>query len=91
MNAQAIKIPKIIKIAKVIFFAVSPFGAKIAKTIEIDSIKIPVKEPKCIYLENEPKNKNAVKNIEMKPKYFLIVLAFLEKMNYTYYTTIKVN
>lgn len=74
-----------------IFFAVSPFGAKIAKTIEIDSIKIPVKEPKCIYLENELKNKNVVKNIEMKPKYFLIVLAFLEKINYTDYTIKKVD
>ncbi|WP_371410423.1 hypothetical protein [Bacillus toyonensis] len=79
MSTQAIKIPNSINIAKVIFFAVSPFGARIAKTIEIDSIKIPVKELKCIYLENKPKNKNAVKNIEMKPKYFLIVLAFLEK------------
>ncbi|WP_306473161.1 hypothetical protein [Bacillus pseudomycoides] len=80
MNAQAIKIPKIINIAKVIFFAVSPFGARIAKTIEIDSIKIPVKKSKCTYLENELKNKIEVKSIEMKPKYFLITLSFLEKL-----------
>ncbi|MEB9381776.1 hypothetical protein P4J09_27755 [Bacillus cereus] len=75
---QAKTMPKIIKLIKANVLAV-PFGAKIAKTIEIDSIKIPVKEPKCIYLENEPKNKNAVKNIEMKPKYSLIALSLLEK------------
>ncbi|HFJ9375240.1 TPA: hypothetical protein ACGW7B_005951 [Bacillus nitratireducens] len=80
-----------INIAKVIFFAISPFGARIAKIIEIDSIKLAVKKSKCIYLENELKNKIEVKNIEMKPKYFLIILAFLEKMNYTDYTIIKVN
>nr|WP_257208312.1 hypothetical protein [Bacillus toyonensis] len=80
------KIPNSINIAKVIFFAVSPFGARIAKTIEIDSIKIQVKRSTCTYLENELKNKIEVKNIEMKPKYFLIILAFLEKINYTDYT-----
>lgn len=32
-----------INMVKVIFFAVSPFGARIAKIIEIDSIKIAVK------------------------------------------------
>ncbi|WP_179861182.1 MULTISPECIES: hypothetical protein [Bacillus] len=73
---------------KVIFFAVSPFGARIAKTIEIDSIKIAVKKSTCIYLENELKNKIEVKNIDMKPKYFLIALAFLGE-NYTYYTINK--
>lgn len=72
-----------INIVKIIFFAVSPFGARIAKTIEIDSIKIAVKKSKCIYLENELKNKIEVKNIETKPKYFLITLAFFEKINYT--------
>lgn len=74
-----------INMVKVIVFAVSPFGARIAKTIEIDSIKIAVKKSKCIYLENELKNKIEVKNIDTKPKYFLIALAFLGK-NYTDYT-----
>lgn len=77
-----------INMVKVIVFAVSPFGARIAKTIEIDSIKIAVKKSKCIYLENELKNKIEVKNIDTKPKYFLIALAFLGK-NYTDYTINK--
>ncbi|MDA2231321.1 hypothetical protein [Bacillus cereus group sp. Bc227] len=73
---------------KVIFFAVSPFGARIAKIIEIDSIKIAVKKSKCIYLENELKNKIEVKNIDTKPKYFLITLSLLRKI-YTDYTIKK--
>lgn len=77
-----------INMVKVIVFAVSPFGARIAKTIEIDSIKIAVKKSKCIYLENELKNKIEVKNIDTKPKYFLIALAFLGKI-YTDYTINK--
>ncbi len=77
-----------INMVKVIFFAVSPFGARIAKIIEIDSIKIAVKKSKCIYLENELKNKIEVKNIDTKPKYFLITLAFLGKI-YTDYTIKK--
>ncbi|WP_218963916.1 hypothetical protein [Bacillus wiedmannii] len=91
INTQAIKIPKMINIVKVIFFAVSPLGARIAKTIEIESIKIAVKKSKWIYLEKELKNKIEVNNIETKPKYFLITLAFLEKNNYTDYTINKVD
>ncbi|HGE5782873.1 MULTISPECIES: hypothetical protein [Bacillus] len=68
--------PKIIKPTKANILAV-PFGAKIAKTIEMG---IKIKKGPAIH---RPKNKIEVKNIEMKPKYSLIALSFLEKMNYT--------
>ncbi|HDR3494243.1 hypothetical protein A6279_26775 [Bacillus wiedmannii] len=69
---QAKTMPKIIKLIKANVLVV-PFGAKIAKTIEI-GIKI-----KTGPIKNRLKNKNAVKNIEMKPKYSLIALSLLEK------------
>ncbi|PEO19856.1 hypothetical protein CN546_07930 [Bacillus wiedmannii] len=72
MYMQAKTIPKIIKLIKANVLAV-PFGAKIAKTIEIG---IKIKKGPAKY---RLKNKNAVKNIEMKPKYSLIVLSLLEK------------
>ncbi|WP_142328839.1 hypothetical protein [Bacillus wiedmannii] len=69
---QAKKIPKIINPTKANILAV-PFGAKIAKTIEIG---IKIKKGPAKY---RLKNKNAVKNIEIKPKYSLILLSFPEK------------
>ena len=54
-----------INMVKVIVFAVSPFGARIAKTIKIDSIKIKVKGSTCTYIENELKNKIEVKKLEI--------------------------
>lgn len=73
MYMQAKKIPKIIKPTRANVLAV-PFGAKIAKAIE-SSIKI--KKGPAIH---RLKIKNAVKNIEMKPKYSLITLSFLRKI-----------
>ncbi|WP_242309034.1 hypothetical protein [Bacillus cereus group sp. BfR-BA-01524] len=69
---QAKTMPKIIKLIKANVLAV-PFGAKIAKTIEI-GIKIKTGPTKY-----RLKNKNGVKNIEMKSKYSLIALCLLEK------------
>lgn len=72
MYMQAKKIPKIIKPTKANILAV-PFGAKIAKTIEIG---IKIKKGPAKY---RLKNKNAVKSIEIKPKYSLILLSFPKK------------
>lgn len=72
MYMQAKKIPKIIKPTKASILAV-PFGAKIAKTIEIG---IKIKKGPAKY---RLKNKNAVKSIEIKPKYSLILLSFPKK------------
>lgn len=72
MYMQAKKIPKIIKPTKANILAV-PFGAKIAKTIEIG---IKIKKGPAKY---RLKNKNAVKSIEIKPKYSLILLSFPQK------------
>lgn len=66
------KMLEIIKPTKANVLAV-PFGAKIAKTIEIG---IKIKKGPAKY---RLKNKNPVKNIEMKPKYSLIVLSLLKK------------
>lgn len=68
---QAKTIPRIIKLIKQMFWLY--LGAKIAKTIEIG---IKIKGGPAKY---RLKNKNAVKNIEMKPKYSLITLSLLEK------------
>ncbi|PEY84950.1 hypothetical protein CN351_11670 [Bacillus thuringiensis] len=72
MYMQVKTMPKIIKLIKANVLAV-PFGAKIARTIEI-GIKIKAGPTKY-----RLKNKNAVKNIEMKPKYSLIALSLLQK------------
>ncbi|PEX79272.1 hypothetical protein COJ50_06515 [Bacillus cereus] len=72
MYMQAKTTPKIIKPIKANVLAV-PFGAKIAKTIEMG---IKIKKGPAKY---RLKNKNAVKNIEMKPKYSFITLSFLKK------------
>lgn len=72
MYMQAKKMLKIIKPTKANVLAV-PFGAKIAKTIEIG---IKIKKGPAKY---RLKNKNPVKNIEIKPKYSLILLSFPEK------------
>ncbi|SCN08236.1 Uncharacterized protein BCRIVMBC126_02450 [Bacillus wiedmannii] len=75
---------KIIKPTKANVLAV-PFGVKIAKTIEIG---IKIKKGPAKY---RLKNKNPVKNIEMKPKYSLIVLSLLKKWSMADYIIEKMN